>query len=172
MGTRMYCVIKSHYEPNDEMEQERYRDEEDEHEHEEHHTHTKEHHEKEAVNLKDEDYYKYIAKYGHHFNKKLSEYVIENLASVNSKIPYDKVEENLKQSDEELDEGHTIADLHYIANLIKARHSNSTVKSDAHVVMLAIEYLNDPNKTEGEIFCEWFDSMKRKNKKICWKNFM
>ena len=56
MGTRMYCVIKSHYEPNDEMEQERYRDEEDEHEHEEHHTHTKDHHEKEVVNLKDENY--------------------------------------------------------------------------------------------------------------------
>lgn len=33
-------------------------------------------------------------------------------------------------------------------------------------------HYNDPNKTEGEIFCEWFDSMKRKNKKICWKNFM
>lgn len=124
------------------------------------------------VTLKDEDYYKYIEKYGHHFSKKLSEYIVEEFITSGNKIPYDKVEEILKQSDEELDEGHTIADLYYVANMIKARHSNSTIKSDAHVIMLAVEYLNDPNKSEGETFCEWFDGLKRKNKTISWNNFM
>lgn len=126
----------------------------------------------ERVVLKNEDYYKYIAKHGHHFSKSLSECVVENLNSLNAKIPFCKVEEILKQSDDELDDGNTVADLHYIANTIKARHSTSTVKSDAHVVMLAIEYLNDPNKSEGEVFCEWFDGLKRRNSKVSWDKFI
>lgn len=181
MGTRVYYVIKAHKHKDDEQNKEHHTHEEVEERDGKFemsaHNHRREDgknelHFKGKMTLKDEDYYKYIAKYGHHFSKKLSEHLVEELITPANKIPYDKVEEILKQSDEELDEGQTVADLHYVANMIKARHSSSTVKSDAHVVMLAIEYLNDPNKSEGEIFCEWFDALKRKNKKISWNNFM
>jgi hypothetical protein len=131
---------------------------------------TRTHHNADA--LKDESYYHYISHYGHHFNEKLARYAVEKLNSLNAKIGYEKVDEILKQSDEELDDSNTVADLYYVANEMKARHSNNTVKSDAHVVMLAIEYLNDPNKLEGEVFCEWIDHLKRKDKKITWNSFV
>lgn len=182
MGTRVYHVIKTHKHEDDKHNKEHHAREKETEKHDEKfemsaHTHHREDgksevHFKGKMTLKDEEYYKYIAKYGHHFSKKLSEHLVGELITSTNKIPYDKVEEILKQSDEELDEGHTVADLHYVANMIKARHSSSTIKSDAHVVMLAIEYLNDPNKSEGETFCEWFDGLKRKNKKISWNNFM
>lgn len=124
------------------------------------------------MTLKDKDYYKYVEKYGHHFSRKLSEFLVKEFAKPETRISYDKVEEILKQSGEELDEGHTVADLYYVSNMIKNRHSTSTIKSDSHVVMLAVEYLNDPSKSEGETFCEWFDGLKRKNKEISWNNFM
>lgn len=181
MGTRIYHIISTneHEDYEEQKSHDAHEDDEERNEKFEMSAHTQhrkdgksEVHFKDKVTLKDEDYYKYIAKYGHHFSKKLSEHLVEELITPTDKIPYDKVEEILKQSDEELDEGHTLADLHYVANAIKARHSNSTVKSDVHVVMLAIEYLNDPNKSEGETFCEWFDSLKRKEKKVSWNKFM
>jgi hypothetical protein len=133
---------------------------------------TETHHKTTSDNIKDESYYHYISHYGHHFNEKLARYAVEKLNSLNPKICYEKVEEILKQSDEELDDSNTTADLYYVANEMKARHSSNTVKSDAHIVMLAIEYLNDPNKLEGEIFCEWLDRLKRKDKKITWNSFV
>lgn len=177
MGTRVYHIIGTHHDEDDEHQ----RDSSHEENTEKFEMHAKTHHREDGksevhfkgkVTLKDEDYYNYIAKFGHHFSKKLSEHLVSELMTTGNKIPYDKVEEILKQSDEELDEGNTVADLYYVANVIKARHSTTTVKSDAHVVMLAIECLNDPNKSEGEVFCEWFDSLKRKDKKISWNTFM
>lgn len=178
MGTIVYHIIKAQKQNGDEENSDVNLNKKDEENFEmSAHLHQREDGKNEVnfkgkVTLKDENYYNYITKFGHHFNKKLSETLVKELMGIGDKISYDKVEEVLKQSDEELDEGHTLADLHYIANVIKARHSNSTVKSDAHVIMLAIEYLNDPNKSEGEIFCEWLDSLKRKNKKIVWNDFI
>lgn len=177
MPTRVYRIISSNKKENDE----RINQETDENREGNFevsaHSHRREDgknevHFKGKMTLKDEDYYKYISKYGHHFSKKLAEHMVEELITTNEKIPYDKVEEILKQSDEELEEGQCVSDLYYAANMIKARHSHNTIKSDAHVVMLAIEYLNNPNEPEGELFCDWFDGLKRKNKTISWDKFM
>lgn len=158
------CFIISHLHESDDGDLE---EKEVERVHHEHHKH-----EKEKVILKDADYYQYISKHGHHFNKELADYVIGKIDSVNEKICYKKTEELLKQADDKLSDEDTVADLYFVANVIKSRHSNSTVKSDAHVVSLALEYLNDPNKVEGEVFCEWLDGVKRRNESVRWAEFI
>lgn len=122
------------------------------------------------INVKNTDYLQYIAKHGHHFSKELAEYAVSKLDDANGRLKYDKVEEILTQSDEALTEGNTIADLYYLTNKIKSRHSTATIKSDVHVVMLAIECLNDP--FDEEVFCDWCDNMKRRNEKIHWDKFL
>lgn len=158
MGTKVYCVVKHN--------------EEEEHHHEEAHTHSEEmHHEhKEHNNIKNGDYLQYIAKHGHHFCKELAKLAVSKLNDTNGRLKYEKVEEILSQSGESLTDGNTIADLYYMTNKIKSRHSTATIKSDSHVVMLAIEYLNDPS--DEEVFCDWVDNMKRRNEKIDWNDFL
>ena len=167
MNTKI-CYVISHLHESDDGDLE----ERDVERHEEHHHEEHKEEKKSKVILKDADYYQYIAKHGHHFNKELADYAISKLDSVNEKICYKKTEDLLTQADDKLSDGSTVADLYFIANTIKSRHSSSTVKSDAHVVSLALEYINDPNKVEGEIFCEWLDSVKRRNEGVRWAEFI
>lgn len=129
------------------------------------HTHDKE----KSEPIKNSDYFKYISKHGHHFSKELSKYAIEKLYG-NEKLSYEKVEEILRQSDEILSDGDTIADLHFIVNRMKQRHSSHTIKSDSHIVLLSIEILNDP--MSDEVFCEWVECMKRRKEEIPWYDFL
>ena len=138
----------------------------DEEHHEHHHEEEHEHHkEKSGDSIKNADYFKYIAKHGHHFSKELSKYAVEKLYG-SEKMSYDKIEEIFRQSDEMLSDGDTIADLHFVVNRMKHRHSSTTIKSDAHIVMLSIESLNDP--MSDEVFCEWIECMKRRKEEIPW----
>ena len=119
--------------------------------------------------VKNSDYFKYIAKHGHHFSKELSKYAVEKFYG-SEKLSYDKIEEIFRQSDEVLSDGDTIADLHFVVNRMKHRHSSQTIKSDAHIVLLSIESLNDP--MSDEVFCEWVECMKRRKEEIPWHNFL
>lgn len=166
MRTKICYVVKCH---EDEESEERYEERRE--------SDVKEHEQKREtkeinvnINMKNTDYLQYIAKHGHHFSKELAEYAVSKLDNSNGKLKYDKVEEILTQSDEALTEGNTIADLYYLTNKIKSRHSTATIKSDVHVVMLAIECLNDPS--DEEVFCDWCDNMKRRNEKIHWDKFL
>lgn len=142
----------------------------DEEHHEHHHEEEHEHHkEKSGDSIKNADYFKYIAKHGHHFSKELSKYAVEKLYG-SEKMSYDKIEEIFRQSDEMLSDGDTIADLHFVVNRMKHRHSSTTIKSDAHIVMLSIESLNDP--MSDEVFCEWIECMKRRKEEIPWSHFI
>ena len=123
-------------------------------------------------NVEDECFYKYIAKYGHHFNEKLAKEIVDKFVGVEPKITFNKVEEILKQWDDDLDYNNTISDLYVLANEIRATHSTTTVKSDVHAVSLAAENLNSPNKEEGDLFLDWVDILKRRGEKIDWKEYL
>ena len=117
----------------------------------------------------------YCNKHKYHFNQKLSEYAVEELmfVDINTKIiPYDKCLELLKGNGIKLPKEATEGDLHYIANKIRAEHSLDTVKNDAHVIRLAVECLENPNKEEGDIFIEWLEHMYRMKKDIIWNKFI
>lgn len=133
----------------------------------------KHHHDTEKdddATIKNGDYLKYIAKHGHHFCKELAKFAVSKLNNSNGRLKYEKIEEIFSQSGENLTDGNTIADLYYMTNKIKSRHSTATIKSDSHVVMLAVEYLNDPS--DEDVFCDWVDNMKRRNENIDWSNFL
>ena len=119
-----------------------------------------------------ECFYKYIEKYGHHFNEKLAKAIVDKFVGVEPKITFNKVEEILKQWDDDLDYNNTISDLYVLANEIRATHSTTTVKSDVHAVSLAAENLNSPNKEEGDLFLDWVDILKRRGEKIDWKEYL
>lgn len=157
MGRKVCYVVKCNEE---EHEEERV------HLEEMHHEHKEQHHE----SIKNGEYLQYIAKHGHHFCKELAKLAVSKLNDANGRLKYEKVEEILSQSGESLTDGNTIADLYYMTNKIKSRHSTATIKSDSHVVMLAIEYINDPS--DEEVFCDWVDNMKRRNEKIDWNDFL
>lgn len=122
------------------------------------------------INMKSEDFMKYTAHYGHHFNKKLAEYAVSKIPVPSTRIKYEKVEEILAQAAETLNKENTTADLYFEANRMKARHSANTIKSDVHLITLAVERLNDT--TDEEVFCEWYNNMKRRGEKIPWKDFI
>ena len=168
METKIFYVMKK----DDEKKRHHHEHEGYEHDHQEYnheHKEKKEHdHEHEHV-VKNSDYFKYIAKHGHHFSKELSKYAVEKLYG-SEKMSYDKIEEIFKQSGEMLSDGDTIADLHFIVNRMKHRHSTQTIKSDAHIVLLSIESLNDP--MSDEVFCEWIECMKRRKEEIPWHHFI
>ena len=170
METKIFYVMRKDGEKKrHHHEHEGYEHEHDHHEYHHEHKEKKEHdHEHEHV-VKNSDYFKYIAKHGHHFSKELSKYAIEKLYG-SEKMSYDKIEEIFKQSGEMLSDGDTIADLHFIVNRMKHRHSTQTIKSDAHIVLLSIESLNDP--MSDEVFCEWIECMKRRKEEIPWHHFI
>lgn len=163
----MYFVTDDGDKHHSEHHQERMHHEE----HSKHHHHEEEHerHKEDSDSIKNSDYFMYIAKHGHHFNKELSKYAVEKLYG-SEKIGYDKIEEIFRQSGEMLSDGDTIADLHFVVNRMKHRHSSTTIKSDAHIVLLSIESLNDP--MSDEVFCEWVECMKRRKEEIHWKHFI
>lgn len=166
MNTKICYVIKGKHHHDEESEEIKEGVEVIEHKH--HisvHMNDKENH----STLKNSDYFKYIAKHGHHFSKELSKYAIEKLYG-NEKLTYDKTEEIFRQSDEVLSDGDTIADLYFVVNRMLHRHSSQTIKSDAHIVLLSIESLNDP--MSNEVFCEWIECMKRRKEEIPWENFL
>lgn len=166
METKIFYVMKKDGEKKSgQHEHEGY---EHEHDHHESHHENKEKKEHEHA-VKNSDYFKYIAKHGHHFSKELSKYAVEKLYG-SEKMSYDKIEEIFKQSGEMLSDGDTIADLHFIVNRMKHRHSTQTIKSDAHIVLLSIESLNDP--MSDEVFCEWIECMKRRKEEIPWHHFI
>lgn len=166
METKIFYVMKKDGEKkSSQHEHEGY---EHEHDHHESHHENKEKKEHEHA-VKNSDYFKYIAKHGHHFSKELSKYAVEKLYG-SEKMSYDKIEEIFKQSGEMLSDGDTIADLHFIVNRMKHRHSTQTIKSDAHIVLLSIESLNDP--MSDEVFCEWIECMKRRKEEIPWQHFI
>lgn len=115
------------------------------------------------------DYTKYISKYGKHFTKELAEYAVKRMKP-SSHISYDKVEETLAQSAENLAKENTIADLYFITNAIRKVHSSNTIKSDVFAISLGIEKLN--NSIHDEVFIEWCEKMKRMGEEIPWKNFI
>lgn len=129
-------------------------------------------HFKGKMTLKDADYYKYVDKYGHHFSDKLSRHLVDEIVSPTDKISYSRMCDLIPQLSEKLDDGNTLNDLYYMANIIKARHTDVSVQSDAHAITLAIEYLNDPEKANGESFCDWMDAQARKENKVVWQDFI
>lgn len=170
MNTKICYVIKGKHHHEEELEERKEGVEVVEHKH--HlsvHMHDGDKEENSHSTVKNSDYFKYIAKHGHHFSKELSKYAVEKLYG-SEKLSYDKIEEIFRQSDEVLSDGDTIADLHFVVNRMKHRHSSQTIKSDAHIVLLSIESLNDP--MSDEVFCEWIECMKRRKEEIPWRNFL
>ena len=80
MNTKI-CYVISHLHESDDGDLE----EMDVERHEEHHHEGHKEEKKSKVILKDADYYQYIAKHGHHFNKELADYAISKIDSVNDK---------------------------------------------------------------------------------------
>lgn len=116
----------------------------------------------------------YKKRNGLHFNQPLSDWAISKLINSDgssSHISIEKCKDMLKQSDKELPEGSTIGDLHYVVNKKRAEHLGSAVKTEPHCLILALDCLDDPNKEEGEIFCDWTEHMCRKNENIPWSKF-
>lgn len=170
MNTKICYVIKGKHHHEEESEERKEGVEVIEHKH--HlsvHMHDSDKERDGHSTVKNSDYFKYIAKHGHHFSKELSKYAVEKLYG-SEKLSYDKIEEIFKQSNEVLSDGNTIADLHFIVNRMKHRHSSQTIKSDAHIVLLSIESLNDP--MSDEVLCEWIECMKRRKEEIPWHNFL
>lgn len=175
MRTKICYLITCHHEHREDIDDDEVLEEHaHDHHHEEEHHHS--HHDATErtynvnVNMKSGEYLQYVAKYGHHFSKELSEYAVSKISAPFPKIKYDKVEEILAQSDEALVDGNTMGDLYFEANRMKARHSSNTIKSDVHVVTLAIERINDT--TDEEVFCEWCSNMKKRGEKIPWHDFI
>ena len=164
MKTKIAYLVRD----DEEKEKHHHANHEEEH-YEHHHEEEHKHHQEKSGDLKNSDYFKYIAKHGHHFSKELSKYAVEKLYG-SEKMSYDKIEEIFRQSGEMLSDGDTIADLHFVVNRMKHRHSSATIKSDAHIVMLSIESLNDP--MSDEVFCEWIECMKRRKEEIPWSHFI
>lgn len=145
-------------------EEHKHHEEENKHKH-----HEEEHKHEESGEMKNSNYFKFIAKHGHHFTKELAKYAVEKLYG-NEKISYIHIDEILKQSGEVLSDGDTIADLYFVVNRMKHRHSSQTIKSDLHIVLLSVESLNDP--MSDEVFCEWIECMKRRKEEIPWSRFI
>ena len=117
----------------------------------------------------------YIDQYSFHFTQRLSEYASSRLkwtGSASQYIYYNSLEDLVATNGITLPSHVTMPDFHYLVNKLRSEHTTQTLPNDLAVIKFAVEYLNNPNYLEGEIFLEWAEHMYRLKKNILWDKFM
>lgn len=122
----------------------------------------------------DEAYQKYLGKYGHHFNEKLSEYASKMLKNSNNyqhTWSFEQVKKAMKNLGFSVPEK-LMGDVVYLANLSYSMFVPTPIKEEISCFDIAYKMLMNPNGYEGKIFDEWINDMMKKEIHVEWEKFV
>lgn len=116
----------------------------------------------------EDEYIKYIEKYGHHFNEKSSNYASKILKSDKKLWSSEQVKKVMKNLGFSIKE-EEIYDATYLSNYVYSMFSPTPLKDEISCFELVYKILNDFNGYDGKVFDEWVYSMMKRNIRVNWK---
>ena len=124
---------------------------------------------------RDPMYAKYMQEHGHHFSKELAKHAslaMENRDGSDHNWTREDVVKAFEKIGKTIPNGYKACDAHYLANMFYADYFGSSVKTAEECLVLACDYMADPDGYEGRAFYHYLTDCMVKGHVVNWKEML